>query len=65
MKLVCAWCIQEGNPSLIGEQVALVDEQISRGICPFHAHTNRTRIRAGLKKVHAVEGQFRAEPQQL
>ena len=36
MKVICAWCEQEGRPSFIGERPPLFDARHTHGICPNH-----------------------------
>lgn len=36
MKILCAWCLKEGKPSLIGEREPLDDPTETHGICPEH-----------------------------
>lgn len=62
MKVICAWCEKEGKPALTGDQAPVEDEPVSHGICPFHAYHYRTRLKAGIRKVQVVEGQFRSDP---
>ena len=36
MKVVCAWCLREGRPGLIGERAPLDDPAVTHGICLRH-----------------------------
>ncbi|GKS60280.1 hypothetical protein YTPLAS18_38070 [Nitrospira sp.] len=36
MKVICAWCEQEGRPSFIGLRAPLLDERPTHGICRTH-----------------------------
>ena len=36
MKIICAWCEQEGRPAFMGERAPLVDERATHGICRGH-----------------------------
>jgi hypothetical protein len=45
MKVICAWCEQEGKETLIGE-VGLYDRSMtSHGICDDHEQVVKTQIR--------------------
>lgn len=62
MKVVCAWCQREGKPGFIREVHPTVDQRVSHGICPSHSEVYYARLKAGLKRVHPVEGQLRSDP---
>lgn len=47
---------------MMGERAPFSDLRTTHGICPVHANSYRARLRAGLRKVQAMEGQMRAEP---
>jgi len=34
--VICAWCLKEGKPGLMGEMEPLDDPSVSHGICPVH-----------------------------
>ena len=36
MKILCAWCLKEGTPALMGEGPPLEDPTETHGICPEH-----------------------------
>jgi len=36
MKLVCAWCLQEGKPADMGDKEPLDDTRVSHTICDDH-----------------------------
>ncbi len=36
MKIVCAWCEQEGQQSDLGERAPLMDDRPTHGICGMH-----------------------------
>ena len=48
MKVLCAWCVKAGLPSLIGEKEPREDPTESHGICPDHR-----------KEVEAEIGEYR------
>jgi hypothetical protein len=62
MKVVCAWCQREGKPGLIREIPPIVDQRVTHGICTTHSEVYYARLRAGLKRVHPIEGQLRSDP---
>lgn len=36
MRIICAWCLQEGKIALLGEKVPLDDLRETHGICRTH-----------------------------
>lgn len=36
MRIICAWCLQEGKIALLGEKVPLDDPRETHGICRPH-----------------------------
>jgi hypothetical protein len=36
MRVMCAWCLQEGAPGLVEERPPLGDERATYGICSSH-----------------------------
>ena len=36
MRVMCAWCLQEGAPGLVEERPPLGDERPTYGICSSH-----------------------------
>lgn len=36
VKVVCAWCEQEGQPAILGERAPLLDDRPTHGICRMH-----------------------------
>ena len=36
MKIVCAWCEEEGKPALVREDEPLDDPSVVDGVCGFH-----------------------------
>lgn len=36
MRIICAWCLQEGKIALLGEKVPLDDPRETHGICKAH-----------------------------
>lgn len=52
MKLLCAWCLKEGKPALMGECPPLDDPTESHGICPEHRRQAEEEIEV-LRKANA------------
>lgn len=36
MRIICAWCLQEGKVALLGEKMPLDDRRETHGICRAH-----------------------------
>lgn len=36
MRVLCAWCVKEGKPALIGEREPKEDGAETHGLCPDH-----------------------------
>ncbi|CUQ66468.1 hypothetical protein [Candidatus Nitrospira inopinata] len=36
MRIICAWCLQEGKIAMLGEKVPLDDPRETHGICKAH-----------------------------
>jgi hypothetical protein len=36
MRVLCAWCIREGEPALVEERAPLADQRPTYGICVTH-----------------------------
>jgi len=36
MKIMCQWCLEEGEPGFIGEAEPNDDPTVSHGLCPEH-----------------------------
>lgn len=36
MKILCAWCLKEGKPALMGESPPLDDPTETHALCPEH-----------------------------
>lgn len=52
MKLVCSWCLAEGNTGELGEKEPLDDLRVSHGICPPH----RAGLQAQMAQIKAQRG---------
>ncbi|MCP9472747.1 MAG: hypothetical protein NNA30_08460 [Nitrospira sp.] len=48
MRIICAWCLQEGKIALLGEKVPLDDLRETHGICRTHLLAMQTEWRKGL-----------------
>ena len=49
MKVVCAWCENEGHPSLLAVWPPTDDCRVSHGICESHAASYRKSLSSGEK----------------
>jgi len=61
MKIVCAWCLKEGKPGLMGEMEPKHDPTVSHGICPEH----RLQVEAELIRTAEEAERFRKEAEDL
>ncbi len=44
MKVVCAWCLEEGKPALVREKEPLEDPEETHGVCPEHKERLRSPV---------------------
>jgi len=51
VKIICAWCLKEGKPALMGEREPLDDPRESHGICEEHRFQIEEELEALKKKV--------------
>ena len=61
MKILCAWCLKEGKPALMGERPPLDDPKESHGICPEH----RLQVEVELTRTAEEAERFRKEAEEL
>lgn len=36
MKVICAWCYNEGKPAFVREKAPMTDTRETHGVCPAH-----------------------------
>ncbi len=48
MRIICAWCLQEGKIALLGEKVPLDDPRETHGICKAHRFALQAEWRKSL-----------------
>lgn len=48
MRIICAWCLQEGKVALLGEKMPLDDLRETHGICRTHLLAMQTEWKKSL-----------------
>lgn len=54
MRVLCAWCVKEGKPALIGEREPREDLTETHGICPEHRAAVEAEVTAWRKEADAL-----------
>ncbi|MCP9447620.1 MAG: hypothetical protein NNA22_08635 [Nitrospira sp.] len=65
MRIICAWCFQEGKVALLGEKMPLDDLRETHGICRAHRLAMQaewkqsllTLADEGIRQPHRLSGQ--------
>ncbi|MCS6897632.1 MAG: hypothetical protein NZM29_06620 [Nitrospira sp.] len=56
MRIICAWCLQEGKVALLGEKVPLDDLRETHGICKAHQRALQLECKKSLLVVAGAKG---------
>lgn len=54
MKILCAWCLKEGKPALMGEKAPLDDATETHGLCAEHRRQVELEISAHIAEAEAL-----------
>lgn len=44
MIVLCAWCLKEGAPALIGEKEPRGDRSLTHGLCAYHLAQTKIQV---------------------
>jgi hypothetical protein len=55
MRVLCAWCVKEGKPALIGEKEPVADVSETHGLCPDHRKALEAEIAEYRRMMKALE----------